>query len=142
MRRYLVRRLLHAFIVIWGAATLVFLILHLAPGDPVVNLVGENATEEQFALVRKSLGLDRPLHQRYLTYMADLARGDLGKSWFVGQSTVDMLHSVVSADATVDGSCSRTAARCTLKPCQKLSWWTNASLRLGSSFAAVNPRIA
>ena len=91
MRRYLVRRLLHAFIVIWGAATLVFFILHLAPGDPVVNLVGENATEAQFALVRKSLGLDRPLHERYVTYMADLARGDLGTSWFVGQPTIDML---------------------------------------------------
>lgn len=91
MRRYLVRRLLHACIVIWGAATLVFFILHLAPGDPVVNLVGENATEAQFALVRKSLGLDRPLYERYVTYMADLARGDLGTSWFVGQPTIDML---------------------------------------------------
>jgi len=91
MGRYLGRRLFHSVIVVWGAATLVFLILHLSPGDPAVNLVGESATEEQFLLVRKSLGLDQPLHQRYLSYLGDLLRGDLGNSWFVGQPTVDML---------------------------------------------------
>ena len=91
MGKYLGRRLFHSVIVLWGAATLVFVILHLSPGDPAVNLVGESATEEQFALVRKSLGLDQPLHQRYVTYLSNLIRGDLGKSWFVGQSTVDML---------------------------------------------------
>ena len=62
MGRYLIIRLMHAAMVIWGAATLVFLILHLAPGDPALNLVGEMATEEQIARVRTSLGLDRPLH--------------------------------------------------------------------------------
>lgn len=91
MGRYLVHRILHSFVVIWGAATLVFLILHLSPGDPAVNLVGENATKEQFELVRRSLGLDRPLHERYVTYVTDLLVGDLGTSWFVGQPTVDML---------------------------------------------------
>jgi peptide/nickel transport system permease protein len=91
MGRYLARRILHSFVVLWGAATLVFLILHLSPGDPAVNLVGEFATQEQFELVRRSLGLDRPLHERYITYLTDLLRGDLGTSWFVGQPTVDML---------------------------------------------------
>lgn len=91
MRRYLVKRLFHAVLVIWGSATVVFLILHLSPGDPAVNLVGEMASEEQFALVRKSLGLDQPLHRRYVTYLSHLLRGDLGKSWFVGQPTLDML---------------------------------------------------
>ena len=91
MGRYLAQRLLHAIFVIWGAATLVFLILHLSPGDPAVNLVGENATGEQFEMVRRSLGLDRPLHERYLVYVSDLVQGDLGRSWFVGQPTLDML---------------------------------------------------
>ena len=91
MGRYLAQRLLHAIFVIWGAATLVFLILHLSPGDPAVNLVGENATDEQFEMVRRSLGLDRPLHERYLVYVSALVQGDLGRSWFVGQPTLDML---------------------------------------------------
>ena len=91
MGRYLIIRLTHAAMVIWGAATLVFLILHLAPGDPALNLVGEMATEEQIARVRTSLGLDRPLHLRYLAYLGDLLAGDLGASWFVGQPTLDML---------------------------------------------------
>lgn len=91
MGRYLVQRILHSFVVIWGAATLVFLILHLSPGDPAVNLVGEYATEEQFELVRRSLGLDQPLHERYFTYLTNLLSGDLGTSWFVGQPTVDLL---------------------------------------------------
>jgi ABC-type dipeptide/oligopeptide/nickel transport system permease component len=91
MGHYLGRRLLHAIFVVWGAATLVFFILHLSPGDPAVNLVGENASKEQFEMVRRSLGLDRPLHERYFTYISDLAQGELGKSWFSGQSTRDML---------------------------------------------------
>jgi len=91
MAAYLLRRLLHAVIVIWGAATLVFAILNFAPGDPAVNLVGENATEEQFALVRHSLGLDLPMYERYLRYLGNLLSGDLGTSWFVGQPTLDML---------------------------------------------------
>ncbi|MDA7947753.1 MAG: ABC transporter permease [Hyphomicrobiaceae bacterium] len=91
MGRYLLRRLMHAAVVIWGAATLVFLILHLSPGDPAVNLVGEQATKEQFEMVRKSLGLDRPLHERYVTYLGDLLQGDFGTSWFIGQPTIDVL---------------------------------------------------
>lgn len=91
MTRYLLRRLLHAIFVVWGAATLVFAILHFSPGDPAVALVGENATDAQFEQVRRSLGLDLPLHERYLRYLGDLARGDLGTSWFVGQPTLDML---------------------------------------------------
>jgi len=91
MGAYLARRALHSVIVIWGAATLVFLVLHLSPGDPAINLVGENATQEQFEMVRRSLGLDRPLPERYVAYLSDLIRGDLGVSWFVGQPTLDML---------------------------------------------------
>ncbi|WP_340107529.1 ABC transporter permease [Pikeienuella sp. HZG-20] len=91
MTAYILRRLMHAIVVIWGAATLVFVILNFAPGDPAVNLVGENATDEQFQLVRQSLGLDLPMHERYLRYMGNLLSGDFGTSWFVGQPTFDML---------------------------------------------------
>ena len=91
MARYLIIRLLHAAVVIWGAATLVFVILHLAPGDPALNLVGEMANPDQIAMVRHALGLDQPVHVRYLSYLGDLVAGDLGTSWFVGQSTVAML---------------------------------------------------
>jgi peptide/nickel transport system permease protein len=91
MAAYIFRRLLHAIVVVWGAATLVFAILHLSPGDPAVNLVGENATDEQFELVRESLGLNLPLHERYVRYLGELLSGDLGTSWFVGQPTLDML---------------------------------------------------
>jgi peptide/nickel transport system permease protein len=91
MTGYIFRRLLHAIVVIWGAATLVFAILHLSPGDPAVNLVGENATAAQFDLVRESLGLNLPLHERYFRYLGNLLSGDFGTSWFVGQPTLDML---------------------------------------------------
>lgn len=91
MGQYIAWRLFHAIFVMWGAATLVFLILNLAPGDPVVNLVGENATQEEFARVRVSLGLDLPLHERYVTFLGELVRGDLGTSWFSGQPNIDLL---------------------------------------------------
>jgi len=92
MAQYIAWRLLHAVFVMWGAATLVFLILNLAPGDPVVNLVGENATQEDFERVRVSLDLHLPLHERYLAFLGDLLRGDLGTSWFTGQANSGLLY--------------------------------------------------
>ncbi|HZJ83630.1 MAG TPA: ABC transporter permease, partial [Clostridia bacterium] len=58
----------------------VFLILHLAPGEPVDLIVGPNATPEVYENVKISLGLDRPLPVQYFIFMKNLLRGDLGRS--------------------------------------------------------------
>lgn len=66
--------------VVWAVVTLVFLLIHLVPGDPVRNALGDNATAEQIQELRARLGLDRPLSQQYLHYWRGVLRGDLGVS--------------------------------------------------------------
>jgi peptide/nickel transport system permease protein len=80
MTRYLTRRLLAAVPVVLAAATLVFALVHLVPGDPAELLLGDAAQPADVAALRRELGLDRPLGEQYLAYLAGLARGDLGHS--------------------------------------------------------------
>jgi ABC-type dipeptide/oligopeptide/nickel transport system permease component len=76
----LAKRLLLVLPVVWAVVTLVFLLIHIVPGDPVRNALGENATEAQVAELKHKLGLDLPLSQQYLNYWRGLLRGDLGVS--------------------------------------------------------------
>lgn len=72
------RRLLLVIPVLWAVVTLVFLLLHLVPGDPVLAFLGETATPEQVAEMRHRFGLDRPLLEQYANYWKQVLRGDLG----------------------------------------------------------------
>ncbi len=74
-------RVASAAVVVLGVCTLVFLLIHLVPGDPVEAMLGESARPADRAALRHALGLDRPLTQQYLTYLARLARLDLGESF-------------------------------------------------------------
>jgi peptide/nickel transport system permease protein len=80
MGKYVLRRLLATVPVLFGVSVLVFSIVHLIPGDPALILAGMEANEEQVARVRQDLGLDRPLHIQYASYVARALRGDLGRS--------------------------------------------------------------
>jgi ABC-type dipeptide/oligopeptide/nickel transport system permease component len=66
--------------VVLGVCTLVFLLIHLVPGDPVEAMLGESAQPADRAALRHALGLDRPLAEQYVTYLEKLARLDLGES--------------------------------------------------------------
>ncbi len=79
MRRYLLHRLLHSLIALWGVVTIVFASLHLA-GDPTLLLLPENATQADIDHLRHALGFDRPLLVQYGDYLGQLARFDLGIS--------------------------------------------------------------
>jgi peptide/nickel transport system permease protein len=78
--RFLARRLLHLGPVLLGVSVIVFLVLHLAPGDPAEIMLGANANREDLDRLRTQLGLDQPLHVQYVTWIAHVARGDLGRS--------------------------------------------------------------
>lgn len=78
--RAVIRRLLLALPVVWAVVTLVFLLIHIVPGDPVRNALGDNASEEQVLELKRQLGLDLPLERQYINYWAGLVRGDLGVS--------------------------------------------------------------
>lgn len=70
-----------ALFVVLGVCTLVFLLLHLVPGDPVEAMLGERAQAADRAALQAALGLDLPLWEQYLRYMMGLARLDLGASF-------------------------------------------------------------
>lgn len=79
MAPFLLRRLAQAVLTILGVATLIFFLQRLT-GDPVYLLVPETATQADIEALRHALGLDRPLGLQYLSFLADLARFDLGRS--------------------------------------------------------------
>jgi ABC-type dipeptide/oligopeptide/nickel transport system permease component len=79
--RYLSQRLAQAALVIVGTMLIVFLMLHLVPGDPVQVLFGDAPVpKDQVEAVRRQLGLDLPLHQQFVRYVRQTLRGDLGRS--------------------------------------------------------------
>jgi len=87
MLRYISKRLLQAVPVLIGVSILVFLLIHLIPGDPVLVMLqgSPNVTPELIAEVRRNLGLDVPLPQQYWSYISRVIRGDLGNSIWTGQ---------------------------------------------------------
>ena len=82
MLRIVLRRLGATIPVMLVVAVVVFLMLHLSNGDPAAIIAGDNATAEDIALLRKSLGLDRPLLEQFAQWIWQLAQGDLGVSFF------------------------------------------------------------
>ena len=84
MLQYIVKRLLALIPLGIGVTLLVFLAMHFVPGDPVLIMLGIEATEELAAQLRADLGLDRPLPVQYLSWLGRLLRGDLGKSIITG----------------------------------------------------------
>ncbi|MEA2063080.1 MAG: ABC transporter permease [Gemmatimonadota bacterium] len=78
---FLLRRLLLLLPVLWGIATLVFVLMYVIPGDPARLMAGQHADQQTLNLLRRQIGLDRPLWQRYCKYLGQLARGDLGYSY-------------------------------------------------------------
>jgi ABC-type dipeptide/oligopeptide/nickel transport system permease component len=87
----LARRLLLVLPVVWAVVTLVFLLIHIVPGDPVRNALGENATEQQVAALKHKLGLDLPLSAQYVNYWKGLLTGDLGTSLVSGENVFEKI---------------------------------------------------
>lgn len=89
MRRYVVRRIGMTLIMVWAVATILFFFIHMIPGDPAEVILGSSETfhpsPEQIATVRKKLGLDRPLHEQYLSFMGGLLKGKMGDSFLTGR---------------------------------------------------------
>lgn len=84
-------RLVGAMFVIFGALTLVFLIVHWLPGDPALIMAGDDAPHETIERLRRELGVDQPLWSQYVAYLKGLATGDLGTSFATGEPVLDRL---------------------------------------------------
>ncbi|MWA03623.1 ABC transporter permease subunit [Actinomadura sp. LD22] len=93
MGRLIAKRIGIGVLVLWGAVTLMFLLVRVAPGDPATVLVGATATHEQLAAVRQSMGLNDPLFVQYWHYLGDAARLDFGDSTTLSQPAMTaVLH--------------------------------------------------
>jgi ABC-type dipeptide/oligopeptide/nickel transport system permease component len=81
MARHILHRFLLTLPALWLVLTLVFLLIHIVPGDPVEQMLGEGAAPGQIEQLRHTLGLDKPLLVQYGNYLWQIARGDLGQSF-------------------------------------------------------------
>lgn len=80
MLRYVLTRLLYTIPVLWLVVSVVFLLIHLVPGDPIQQMLGEGATASDVQSLRHAYGLDVPIGQQYVNYWKGVLRGDLGRS--------------------------------------------------------------
>ena len=92
MTASILRRLLSVIPVMAIVAVFVFLLLHLAPGDPAAIMAGDNATPASIAAIRTKLGLDEPLWRQFITWIGTLLHGDLGRSLFWGDPVFSLVQ--------------------------------------------------
>src|SRR5215212_3309854 len=101
MTQYIIRRLIQSLFIIWGCATLVFFMLRMIPGDPVIQMLGPEYTPEAAVALRHKLGLDQPLLTQYVRWMSNIARGDLGGSIASGETVADAIKAGVPKTASL-----------------------------------------
>ncbi|MEQ3625839.1 MAG: ABC transporter permease [Celeribacter sp.] len=100
--RYIALKLISAIPMILGVITVNFILIHLAPGDPVSILVGETEpTPEQLAALYAKMGLDQPLWKQYIDYLFGILQGDLGYSYVLQRDVVDLIVDRIPATLTL-----------------------------------------
>jgi ABC-type dipeptide/oligopeptide/nickel transport system permease component len=89
--RYLLVRVLYALPVLWLVVSVVFLLIHLVPGDPILQMLGEGAPAADVAATRHAYGLDVPLGEQYLHYWRGVLHGNLGPSLRFNRSVSSLI---------------------------------------------------
>lgn len=95
--RYVVRRVLQLLPAVVGIVVAGFLLVHLAPGDAILTLAGEDGDAAYYARMRERFGLDDPLHIQFLRYAANVLTGDLGDSFVQGRPVLEVILSRLPA---------------------------------------------
>ncbi|MBO4819038.1 MAG: ABC transporter permease [Firmicutes bacterium] len=95
MLKYSLKRLLYMIPVTIAVIFIVFLIMHLTPGDPVALLLGADATPELIAETREALGINDPFFVQFGRYLLNLCKGDFGISWYTGNPVSERLFSAI-----------------------------------------------
>lgn len=91
MLTYILQRLLSALLVIFGVVSIVFLLIHMIPGDPVEIMLGESASTADREMLRSALGLDQPVWLQFQQYLAGLMQLDMGNSIHFRRPVSDLL---------------------------------------------------
>lgn len=98
--RAIAQRLGIALFVVWGTATLMFVLIRVAPGDPAILLVGPSATPEELEAARLALGLDEPMISQYWRFLQDLVTFDFGYSRRLGADAMSLV--IARMPATIE----------------------------------------
>lgn len=91
MSGYIIKRVLLLIPIALGVALVVFLIMHIAPGDPVRIMLGDDATPELIIKVRHELGLDLPIHIQYFVWLSNIIKANLGNSIATGRPVLETI---------------------------------------------------
>ena len=106
MGRYMLRRVLQVIPALLVTSIIVFLMLHLTPGDPAYAILGLDATPQSVAALRTRMGFDQPLPVQYAIWLNKLLHGDLGESFVSGSPVWDSTRRPFSTVPTTDGTSS------------------------------------
>ncbi len=96
-QRYLIQRLGQLVPTVIGIVLVAFVLIHLAPGDPILALAGEHGDSAYYAFMRERFGLDRPLPQQLLTFTGRVLSGDMGVSYVQGRSAMSVIAERIPA---------------------------------------------
>ena len=102
MAQFLLRRLLQLVFVLFSITFITFIIGHLAPGDPVLAMMGNRRDPKLYEQLRRQYGLDRPWYEQYAGYLLGVLQGDLGKSYrYAGRPVWDLIRQGVPVSASL-----------------------------------------
>jgi peptide/nickel transport system permease protein len=104
MVSFLLRRLIGAIPLVLGVATLVFFVLNLAPGDPASIYASPGISPESVEQMRRNMGLDRPVHERYVRWMGSMLSGDFGVSFSRNQPVRDVIAQILPNTLVLSGA--------------------------------------
>ena len=142
----MLKRILTALPVLWVVVTVVFLLIHIVPGDPIVQMLGDGASATDISALRHSLGFDAPLHTQYLRYMIGLLHGDLGRSLRLHDSVLHLILQrypytlALTLAATVLGTLLAVPAG--VASAQRRNRWPDRTLGVVSLFGLSFPNFA
>ena len=91
MGTFIIRRLIQTVIVLIIVSFIAFLLLHLIPGDPVVTMLGQEASQAQIEALRHELGLDQPMVVQYGHWFMNVLHGNFGKSIIYRENVTDLI---------------------------------------------------
>src|SRR3979411_292058 len=105
MGRFVLRRLIQAIPTFFGITLLAFVVLRLAPGDPVSLMVAgaQNLTPQDLASMRAAYGLDQPLPIQYVSWLGHLFTGDFGRSFIYKRPVIDMIQAALPTTLLLPG---------------------------------------
>lgn len=101
MFRFVLRRLVFGIVLLFAITTLAFTLLYLGGGDIARRILGQNASQEAVDQRAAELGLDQPLFQQYTSWLGSALQGDLGRSWFTGQTVVNTISTRLNVTLTI-----------------------------------------